>query len=84
MNSARCPMAICGVAPMPQRPGSHSRISLPWVACSSASVVHDWPLAFTYCRSSAQMEQCAGGVSDGTKPTPQVVQMNDGMGCSQV
>src|SRR5437764_2208962 len=46
----------------------------------SGTVVHRWPPQPTYCRSSSQMEQAAGGRSDSACWTPQVTQMWHGIG----
>jgi hypothetical protein len=47
---------------------------------SESSVVQPWPCAATYWRSSSQIGQFAGGLSDGSYCVPQVVQMKAGMG----
>ncbi len=60
-SSARWPMAKCGSTPMPISPGSSKRIELRLVSRSLSCVVHCWPVALTYCRSSSQMAQAAGG-----------------------
>ena len=78
-NKARWPMAKGGSMPMPISPGSSNRIELRLVSRSSSSVVHCWPVALTYCRSSWQMAQAAGGWSLSAYCVPQVVQMKFGM-----
>ena len=78
-NKARWPMAKCGSMPMPIRPGSSNRIELRLVSRSLSSVVHCWPVALTYCRSSSQMAQAAGGCSLSAYCVPQVVQMKWGI-----
>ena len=47
---------------------------------SASSVVQLWPAGVTYCRSSSQIGQFAGGLSLGAYCVPQVVQMKAGMG----
>jgi hypothetical protein len=44
-----------------------------------SSVVQFWPVALTYCRSSWQMAQAAGGWSLSAYWVPHVVQMKFGM-----
>ena len=44
-----------------------------------SSVVQVWPGGGTYCRSSSQIGQAAGGFSLGAYCVPQVVQMKAGM-----
>ena len=77
-NSARWPMAK--PAPMPMTPGSYSRMLFMWLCDSASSVVHVCPRGGTYCRSSSQMTQCAGGFSLCAYCMPQAVQMKKGMG----
>ena len=72
-------MAKCGSTPMPISPGSSKRIEFRLVSRSLSSVVHCWPVALTYCRSSSQMAQTAGGCSLSACCVPQVVQMKFGM-----
>ena len=49
---------------------------------SESSVVQLWPGGGTYCRSSSQIGQAAGGFSLGAYCVPQVVQMKAGMATS--
>src|SRR6266536_1886788 len=56
-------------------PGSSNRIEFRWVSRSLSRVVHCWPVALTYCRSSWQMAQTAGRSSASACCVPQVVQM---------
>ena len=72
-------MANAGMVPMPINPGSCWRNPLKCVRRIACSVVHAWPSGFTYCRSSWQIVQCAGGASLSGYCVPQVVQMNAGM-----
>ena len=78
-NKARWPMAKCGSMPMPISPGSLNLIELRLVSRSRSRVVHCWPVTLTYCRSSWQMVQAAGGCSLSAYCVPQVVQMKFGM-----
>jgi hypothetical protein len=73
-RSARWPIAKDGSQPMPVSPGSSSRTSARCVARSSSSVVQRWPSEPTYCRSSSQIAQRAGGVADGACCVPHVTQ----------
>src|SRR5215469_10370669 len=65
---------------MPITPGSCSRYALNARAASAFSVVQLWPVGGTYCRSSSQIAQCAGGFSLGAYCVPQAVQMKASMG----
>jgi hypothetical protein len=78
-NKARWPMANGGSMPTPISPGSSNLIELRWVSRSRSQVVHCWPVTLTYCRSSWQTAQAAGGWSLSAYCVPQVVQMKFGM-----
>ena len=78
-NKARWPMAKCGSMPTPMSPDSSNRIELRLVRRSLSSVVHCWPVALTYWRSSWQIVQEAGGWPLSAYCVPQVVQMKFGM-----
>ena len=60
-------MANDGSVPMPVKPPS-SRIQLPWLSRSAARLVHCWPPAGTYCRSSSQIGQRDGDGSPNCVP----------------
>ena len=51
-NKARWPMAKCGSMPTPMSPASLNLSELQLVCRSLSRVVHCWPVALTYCRSS--------------------------------
>src|SRR6202165_711061 len=75
-SSARSRMPTAESAPNPVRPGSSSRTSMRWPSPRSpVSVTQRCPLGGTYCRSSSQIAQCAGGFSLSACCTPQVRQM---------
>jgi hypothetical protein len=78
-NKARWPMAKCGSMPTPISPGSLNLSEFRLVSRSLSRVVHCWPVALTYCRSSWQMVQAAGGWSLSAYCVPQVVQMKFGI-----
>ena len=78
-NKARWPMAKCGSMPMPISPGSLNLSEFRLVSRSLSRVVHCWPVALTYCRSSWQMVQAARGWSLSAYCVPQVVQMKFGI-----
>ena len=59
--------------------GSSSRQPLLARFCRPSSVVQLWPGGGTYCRSSSQIGQAAGGLSLGSYCVPQVLQMKAGM-----
>jgi hypothetical protein len=71
-SSARWPMPNAGTVPMPSNPGSCSRQALVWFCRNAAGVVQRWPPGGTYCRSSSQIRQPAGGRSAGGNWVPQV------------
>src|SRR5262245_13770392 len=72
-------MAKCGSIPTPINPGSLNFTEFRLVSRSLSRVVHCWPVALTYCRSSWQMVQPAGGWSPSAYCVPQVVQMKFGI-----
>ena len=73
-------MPNAGAVVIEIRPGSSSRQPLMKRWRSDSSVVQAWPVGGTYCRSSSQIGQAAGGLSDGSYWVPQVLQMKAGMG----
>src|SRR5829696_2277693 len=73
-------MPKAGNVTMEMRLGSSSRHAFMLRLASVSSVVQPWPGGGTYCRSSSQIGQAAGGFSDGAYCVPQVVQMKAGMG----
>ena len=81
-SSARCPIANAGSTPTPVRPGSSSRSTTAWSRPSSAMVVQRWPPQPTYWRSSSQMGQAVGGWAVSGYCTPQVAQIQAGIGRS--
>src|SRR5215472_5693458 len=72
---ARWLMPNAGVVSMVMRPGASSRNLLLCALRSFSSVVQDWPVAGTNCRSSVQIGQVSGGASDGANCVPQAMQM---------
>src|SRR6478735_11648739 len=59
--------------------GSSSRQAFMLRLASVSSVIQLWPAGVTYCRSSSQIGQAAGGFSLGSYCVPQVLQMKAGM-----
>src|SRR6516164_2524051 len=72
-------MAKGGSMPTPISPGSSNLSEFLLVSRSLSRVVHCWPVALTYCRSSWQMVQAVGGWSLLAYCDPQVVQMKFGI-----
>ena len=79
-SCARWPMPKAGNVMIEIRLGSSSRQAFMLRLASVSSVVQLWPGGGTYCRSSSQIGQAAGGLSLGAYCVPQVVQMKAGMG----
>ena len=78
-SCARWPMPKAGKVVIEIRLGSSSRQAFMLRLASVSSVVQLWPAGVTYCRSSSQIGQAAGGFSLGAYCVPQVVQMKAGM-----
>jgi hypothetical protein len=72
-------MANGGVVTISYKSGSRTRHAFELDRDKSSSVTHSCPPGGTYCRSSSQMGQVAGGASLGAYCIPQAVQMNAGM-----
>ena len=51
-----------------------------WATRSRSSVVHDWPVPGTNCRSSVQARHVSGGASAGRCCVPQAAQMKASIG----
>src|SRR6476659_6154597 len=78
-NCARWPMPNAGNVTIEMRLGSSSRQAFMLRLANVSSVVQVWPGGGTYCRSSSQIGQAAGGFSPGAYCVPQVVQMKAGI-----
>jgi hypothetical protein len=68
-------MAKAGTVPMPVNPSSCCRKQLQWLRARASCVVQICPEGGTNWRSSSQIGQRGGAVSEGANWVPQVTQM---------
>ena len=77
-------MAKAGTVPMPIKPGSCWRNVLVYRRASASWVVQVCPDGGTNWRSSSQIGQRAGSLSEGVNCVPQVLQIKAGIGGSDM